>query len=130
MTLLNARNVDARYSNFNAVCGDQYIINQCFSQTPVSHLSDVFLSFKNIARSVDQVKSNERQLGTLEFVVATLLLTLDAEYRGRRLSKSRTAGPLADLHRYMIVAVMTLSFLTLAFFQATERDRSVLEGEN
>jgi len=103
MAFPSGSNVDARYGNFNAVVGDQYIINQCFFQTPVSHLSDAFLSFKNITRSVDQVKSSKRQLSTLEFVVATLLLTLDAEYRSRRLSKSRSASPLADLHRYMIV---------------------------
>src|ERR1700683_421115 len=31
MAFPNAHNVDARYGNFNAVAGDQYVIHQCIS---------------------------------------------------------------------------------------------------
>jgi hypothetical protein len=99
MTFANALNVDARYGNFNAIAGDQYIIQQCFSQTSVPPLSKAFSSFKFIVRSVDQVKSSRRQLSALEYTIATLLRTLDAQYREEKLSKTATAVPLADLQR-------------------------------
>ena len=99
MTFANARNVDARYGNFNAIAGDQYIIQQCFSQTSVPPLSKAFSSFQFIVRSVDQVKSSRRQLSALEYTIATLLRTLDAQYREEKLSKTATAVPLADLQR-------------------------------
>jgi hypothetical protein len=103
MAFANAQNVDARYCNFNVAAGDQYIINQCISQTPVPHLSQAFSSFKFIVQSVDQVQSSKMQLGALEFTIATLLHTLDAKFREGRLSEATMAGPLGDLQRYMMI---------------------------
>lgn len=99
MAFADARNVDARYGNYNAVAGDQYIINQCISHTPVPHLSEAFSSFKFIVRSVDQVQSSKRQLGALEFTIATLLQTLDAKFREGRLPEATMVGSLGDLQR-------------------------------
>ena len=102
MAFANANNVDARHGQFTTVAGDQYIINQCFSQQPMPHLSKAFSSFKFIVRSVDQVQSSKRQLNVLESTIATLLQTLDGEYREERLSRTTTAGPIADLQQYAI----------------------------
>jgi hypothetical protein len=93
----HAQNIDARGANLTAVGGDQYIINQCFTITPVPHLSKAFSSFKFIVREVEQVQSSKRQLSALEYTIATLIQTLDEEYREKRLSKDTTARPLADL---------------------------------
>lgn len=101
MAFANAQNVDARGSQFNTVAGDQYIIHQCISLTPVPELSKAFSSFKFIVRSVEEVQSSKRQLSSLEYTIATLLRALDAQYRGERLSKDTTAGPLTDLQLYV-----------------------------
>jgi hypothetical protein len=95
----NALNLDARYGQFNAVAGDQYIIQQCFLQTSVPHLSNAFSSFKFIVRSIDQFQSSKWQLNALECVIATLLRTLDKAYCDGKLSTATTAGPIADLQR-------------------------------
>lgn len=92
-------NVDARYGQFNAVAGDQYIIQQCISQTSVPHLSDAFLSFKFIVGSIDEIQSSKQQLNVLECAIATLLRTLDTAYCDGKLSRAVTAGPLADLQQ-------------------------------
>jgi hypothetical protein len=97
----HAQNIDARGANLIAVGGDQYIINQCFTITPVPHLSKAFSSFKFIIWEVKQVQLRKRQLSTLKYTIAMLLQTLDEEYCEKQLSKDPTAQPLADLQRYI-----------------------------
>jgi hypothetical protein len=68
---------------------------------PVPYLSNAISILRTIWKSVQQAKASNEQLRTLSYTIAQLLMTLDTEYRARRLTQAQTSVQLDQLDRYL-----------------------------
>ena len=79
------------------------LVATCFSLVPVPYLHAVFIAFRHIWSSVQRAQESQRQLQLLGQYIATLLHTLDTEYRAGRLNTSTPSdAALAQLTKWVV----------------------------
>ncbi|KAF8811047.1 kinase-like protein [Phlegmacium glaucopus] len=77
------------------------IIEEVLHIIPVPGLRGAFAIFKSIWASIEQVRACQEQLRVLATCTATLLETLDRQYRTGKLTEGPTSNHLQDLYRLL-----------------------------
>jgi hypothetical protein len=93
--------VDARYSTFTEVRGDQHN-HTTIHLPPRSCLAPAVSSYELIVSAIQKAQTSGQQMSVLAECAFKLLQTLKAEYQAGRLVESETSAPLEDLNRYVV----------------------------
>lgn len=75
------------------------VLGAAVNLAPVPYLNLAFSLFQLIVTSTEQVQTNKEQFRLLKDTVATLLRTVDREYKNRKLRVESTRTAIADLNK-------------------------------